>query len=507
MDGTVPSQSQVPEERLRPLNDHPIDASKPYVLYWMTAFHRISSNFALQRAVDWARYLQKPLLVLETLIVDYPWASDRIHRFFLEAMADNAKGLEGLPGVRYYAYVEREKGGRQGLLEDLGRQAAVVVTDDYPIFIPAKLTQVAGKQFAVRTEAVDSNGLLPLSTSPKEFPTAYVFRRFFQNQARPHLRSFPHKDPLKGGLDVKAPDLPQEFLKRWPQADVASLLKDPDFLLSLPLDHSVPPVEGTVGGSCQAHNLLDLFLKEKLSRYAEERSEPSLDLSSGLAPYLHFGHISIHEVFAAVAQRENWKQDKLAPRATGSKEGWWGMGVNAESFLDEAVIWREVGYHFCRHRADHDQYGSLPLWARQSLEAHRSDPREYIYSLEDLEQGRTHDPLWNAAQNQLREEGRIHNYLRMLWGKKILEWTENPRQALRVMIELNNKWALDGRDPNSYSGIFWCLGRFDRPWAPVRPIFGAVRYMSSGNTAKKFNVKGYLAAYGGPRTLLKGGRS
>jgi deoxyribodipyrimidine photo-lyase len=171
------------------------------------------------------------------------------------------------------------------------------------------------------------------------------------------------------------------------------------------------------------------------------------------------------------------------------------MSEPSEAFLDQLITWRELGFNLCWQRDDYDGYDSLPDWALVTLKAHEMDERGHIYSREDFELGRTHDPLWNAAQMQLCREGRIHNYLRMVWGKKILEWTASPRKALSVMIELNDKYALDGRDPNSYSGIFWVLGRYDRAWGPERPIFGKIRYMSSENTARKVRVRNYIKKY------------
>jgi len=233
-----------------------------------------------------------------------------------------------------------------------------------------------------------------------------------------------------------------------------------------------------------------------LREYAERRSEPDTDFASGLSPYLHFGHISVHEIFVELTQRERWKPEKLALRGNGSREGWWNMSANAESFLDELITWREVGFNFSSQREDYARFESLPDWAQKTLQKHVRDERSFVYTLEEFESAATHDPLWNAAQRQLVREGRMHNYLRMLWGKKILEWSRTPREALGILIHLNNKYALDGRDPNSYSGIFWCLGRYDRPWGPERPVFGTVRYMSSENTARKFSVKNYLQKYG-----------
>jgi deoxyribodipyrimidine photo-lyase len=200
----------------------------------------------------------------------------------------------------------------------------------------------------------------------------------------------------------------------------------------------------------------------------------------------------------AILSREGWTPALLGARADGARAGWWGLSPGAEAFLDQLVTWRELGFAFCAHRPDHREYGSLPAWARATLAAHARDPRARVYSAAELLDARTHDPLWNAAQRQLLAEGTIHGYLRMLWGKKVLEWTDTPEEALAILLELNDRLALDGRDPNSVSGIFWCLGRHDRPWGPERPVFGTVRYMSSANTARKVGVKRYLARHGGP---------
>jgi deoxyribodipyrimidine photo-lyase len=266
-------------------------------------------------------------------------------------------------------------------------------------------------------------------------------------------------------------------------------------LSALPIDHAVAPV-GFRGGATAAEAALATFIGHRLPRYRTDRNNPDDDVSSGLSPYLHFGHIGAHEVFDAVMTHERWSTRAIAPKATGSRDGWWGASPSAESFLDEFVTWRELGFNACVHREDHASYEALPAWARATLDRHAGDPRAYAYSLEDLTHARTHDAVWNAAQRQLTREGRLHNYLRMLWGKKILEWTRSPREALDTMVELNNKYAIDGRDPNSYTGILWVLGRYDRPWAPERPVFGSVRYMSSENTVRKLRMKAYLRKYG-----------
>jgi len=172
-------------------------------------------------------------------------------------------------------------------------------------------------------------------------------------------------------------------------------------------------------------------------------------------------------------------------------ENRWGVGESAAAFLDQLVTWRELGYQFAAKREDHARYESLPAWARKTLEEHAGDRRPHLYDLDRFEHADTHESLWNAAQNQLRLQGVMHNYLRMLWGKKILHWSESPRAALEIMTELNDRYALDGRDPNSVSGIFWVLGRHDRAWGPEREVFGKVRYMSTANTRRKLRASRY----------------
>lgn len=193
-------------------------------------------------------------------------------------------------------------------------------------------------------------------------------------------------------------------------------------------------------------------------------------------------------IFEALRVGYPWASDRLHR---------FDMSPAAEGFLDELITWRELGYNFASHRKDYDQYESLPEWARKTLHEHAKDGRERLYSLEEFAAAKTHDSLWNGAETQLVREGRMHNYLRMLWGKKILEWSRTPQEAAKTMIQLNNKYAVDGRNPNSYSGIFWVLGRYDRPWGPERPIFGKIRYMSSQNTARKVSVKGHIRKYSG----------
>jgi deoxyribodipyrimidine photo-lyase len=467
--------------------------SGDYVLYWMIAQRRLRSNLALQHALAWAEQLRRPLVIFEPLRAGYQWASDRLHTFVIQGMLDNAEAAAGA-GVTYYPYVEPDPGAGRGLLAALAGRAAVVVTDDYPAFFLRRMVAAAGPRVPARLETVDSNGLLPLAAADRTFPTAFAFRAFLQRTLAPHLAGFPAADPLATARLPGRATLPDEVVGRWAPASADELRRPERITARLPIDHGVPP-SAVRGGPRAGGRTLQTFLEERLERYADARNEPEEDAASGLSPYLHFGHVSVHEVFSSLMTREKWTSRRLGGRASGKREGWWGASPAAEAFLDELITWREVGFNRCHLDPAHDQYDSLPAWARATLEEHAGDRRAHVYTLEDLERGRTHDALWNAAQAQLAREGRMHNYLRMLWGKKILEWTRSPREALAVMIELNNKYALDGRDPNSYTGIFWVLGRYDRPWAPERPVFGTIRYMSSENTARKFRVRGYVAKY------------
>ncbi len=487
-------RSSIPALRLRNLNTAPVRPDGEYVLYWMTAFRRLSWNFALDRAVERARELNKPLLIFEAIRCGYRWASDRLHKFVLDGMAEHEQALAG-SGVGYFSYVEPADGAGSGLLEALAARACLIVADDAPVFFLPKMLAAAAERSKVLVEAVDSNGLLPIRAADKTHLTAYSLRRFLQGELPRHLGDLPAAEPFSGSPLPKFGGVPREIAKRWPAASSEMLSGTSGALNSLPIDHGIPPVLETPGGEVAARARLGRFLERNLSRYGEARNEPAEEVTSGLSAYLHFGHISTAEILIELADQEDWTPAKIGPLKNGKKEGWWGMSAAAESFLDELVTWRELGYNHAARRDDIDRYESLPAWARETLEAHESDPRTEIYSLAEFEAAQTRDEIWNAAQTQLVREGTIHNYLRMLWGKKVLHWSRSPREAVEILIELNNKYALDGRNPNSYSGIFWCLGRYDRPWAPIRPIFGAIRYMSSDSTRRKLKIDRYLARY------------
>jgi deoxyribodipyrimidine photo-lyase len=483
--------SLVPTSRIRVQKDVPLDPDGAFVLYWMTTARRTRYNFALQRAAELCLESGKPLLVLEALRVDYPHASDRLHTFVIEGMQKNGRTFAA-SRVTYYPYVEPRHGAGRGLLATLSTRAAAVVTDWYPEFFLPRMLAAATTQCHVRLEAVDTNGLIPVADHGRAFPTARGYRAMVQRTLRQHLAVFPLEDPLTL-LKSRAAEIPDTVAVRWPRISLG--VPAAEIVRNLAIDHSVPPVSPR-GGESSAGTALREFLANKLARYGEEANDPDADCTSRLSPYLHFGHISAHEVFAALMTHERWTFRKIGKVRAGARSGWWNVSPGAEQFLDQLTVWRELAFNGSAWTADHHSYSALPAWARATLEAHVEDPRPHLYTPTELDAARTGDLVWNAAQNELRETGWCHGYMRMIWGKKILEWCRDPAEALDRMEALMNRYSLDGRDPVSYLNYAWVLGRYDRPWFE-RPIFGTVRYMTSESARRKLKMNRYLERFGG----------
>jgi deoxyribodipyrimidine photo-lyase len=478
------------QARLRKLNDRLPAAGGAYVLYWMQAYRRLGRNHALDYAARCAADLRRPLVIYEGLRLDYPWASRRLHRFVLEGMRANASAAQSL-GLSYWPFVETPRRPARGLLARLAARAAVVVTDDYPCFIVPDHSAALARRAAVPVYAVDGNCVVPLSLLGEPVAAAAHLRPRIH---RLFAEAWSRRAAKKPRLAAEARGSVAPPFDPWdPTCDLDALVA------SLPLDGSVPPVPGLQGGAEAGRARLKAFVSQRLRGYAEDRSEPrSLEdgHASGLSPYLHFGHVSIEEVAEAVlASDGDWSLERLRQDCRGKRAGFFCADPDVNAFLDEALTWRDVGFNWhWKRRADTASLeGALPRWALETLMAHARDTRAHVYAPEEWEAGATHDPLWNAAQRELVATGTIHSYLRMLWGKKLIEWSRTPQQAYATIVHLNNKYALDGRDPNSYSGILWCFGLFDRPWAPERKVLGSVRYMSSENTARKFDLAPYHA--------------
>ncbi len=470
-----------------------------YVLYWMQINRRFNYNFALEYAVAWANKLEKPLLIFEGFSCDYPWATDRSHTFMMQGMKEHLDYAER-QNINYISFVEEEPGQYKKLLFNLAERACMLITDEYPVFIMRERNSAYPEELSLLYITVDSNGLIPLGLTEKDPYSAYLFRKIMQKNFLEAYTNPPMENPLGEQKNSGSITPPKKFFQDIPDARDA-LNHIPGFIEKLSINHDVKPIEWH-GGRQAALGMLGQFIKNGLLVYDEKRNDPDEKKTSNLSPWLHFGKISEYEIVHAVLQHQpdGWDLDKITYN-NGSTGGFFNGNPNIDSFLDEVITWREVGFHFAHHREDYDKFYSLPDWALKTLDQHRDDAREWAYNYEQLAQSKTHDEIWNAAQTQLREEGIIHNYLRMLWGKKVIEWTPDPETALQYLIDLNNTYAIDGRDPNSYSGIFWCFGRFDRAWQE-RPIFGKLRYMTSESTKKKVKLKNYLNTFSNQKSLL-----
>ncbi|WP_210410712.1 deoxyribodipyrimidine photolyase [Leptospira yanagawae] len=481
--------------RIRICNDKEVLLNKPYVLYWMQAYRRFDANHAFSHAVKLAKELKKELIVYEGLRMDYPWNSKRLHQFIVEGMLENQTRADEL-GVQFWPYLETPKNPAKGLLKEICEGAAVVVTDDFPCFIiPEQTKKLAGK-IQCQLLSVDGNSLLPFSSFEKPASAARILRLWIHKELIRNL-------PKSNTIIWKKEDLLTLNGKRKIPQKIGIPKNVLDLLETIPFQNDVSPVKGVKGGRSEALRLLNEFIKQKLDLYSTKRSEPNrpeLTATSGLSPYLHFGWIGLEEIFYAVLQQSTqgkWNPERMSHQKPGDRENFYSPSHAANHFLDELITWRDIGYlFFWKDKPQKIDLNDLPNWVKENFKKHKMDHREYTYTLEQFESANTHDELWNAAQIELVKTGKMHNYMRMLWGKKVIEWTNSYEEAFSILEHLNNKYAYDGRNPNSYTGILWCFGLFDRPWFPERNVFGNVRFMSSDSTKKKFKMNSYLEYIG-----------
>ncbi len=437
------------EERIALLNDlQPADGD--YVLYWMQASQRCEFNHALEYAVRRANKLGMGLLVFFGLTDDFPEANARHYRFMLEGLSETASRLEEL-GIRF---VVQKCSPPDGVV-DLSQEASLVVTDADYLQLQRRWQSDVSSRIDVPVYQVESNVVVPVEVaSQKEEYAAYTFRPRISKHLDKYLA------PLEmSRVKKSAPSLETDSL---PIHDVTQVFDE------LNLDESVTP--GCLrGGAKEAERLLGTFLQEKIDRFPDLRNDPSKDYLSHLSPYLHFGQISPLQI-------------ALEAKSTESP--------GSDVFIEELVIRRELSMNFVYYNTHYNELQGLPDWALTTLEEHRYDDREYVYTLKEFEEAETHDIYWNAAQSEMMKTGKMHGYMRMYWGKKILEWSETPEDAHSTALYLNNKYEIDGRDPNGYTGVAWCFGKHDRAWQE-RPIFGKVRYMNARGLERKFDIEEY----------------
>ena len=429
------------------------DADGRCVVYWMQRSQRALDNPALEVAVKAANHLGKPCVVFFAPVPFYPHANLRHYRFLNQGIPDIAADLK----KRGIGFVLRRYPEHHLLKFCEEVRAALLVGDENPMREPSYWSQIVTEKIRVPFWVVDSDVIVPSKLLMKEQYGAYT--------ARPVIRRL-LPEFLKPVGNTRA-----KVLWRAPKG-LKSLPPDADIIAGWELDNSVPPVDATIGGTSEALKRLKRFVQVGLLQYPVDRNKPERDATSHLSAYLHFGHIGPHTVALAVHKAR-------APKAA------------KEAFLEQLIVRRELAVNFVRFNPNYDNFESAAAWAHKSLAEHVADPRK-IYTERELENAQTDDPLWNAAQMQMVATGFMHNYMRMYWAKKILEWSKTPAQAFQTAVYLNDKYELDGRDPNGYAGIAWAIvGKHDRPWFE-RPVFGKIRYMSFNSTSKKFDSKRYI---------------
>lgn len=447
--------------RVRQLNQSEMRAAGRYVLYWAQMNRRVESNHALAYAVEMANGLGLPVLFYEGLTCSYPNANDRFHTFLLEGVPVTARRLQAL-GIGYVFHLRQCRADPNDAFYRLASDAAAVVTDDYPVFVANDHNRSVPAKLANPYYAVDSSCIVPMGHFTKQEYAAYTIRpkiRKVLEECLQPVKTLRVKRRFTGALPALHTTVTE--------SNIAELVA------ACEIDHSIPPSTEYRGGRDEAERRLQFFLENNLRRYAKLNREPSAHATSELSPYLHFGHLSSLEV--ALAVHKCAAEHKLI----------------ADEFLEQLIVRRELAFNFARFSPSLDSLDALPNWARETLAKHAGDPREPVYSREQFERAATHDALWNATQNELLTRGVIHGYYRMYWGKKILEWSATPEKALATMIYLHDRYALDGRDPNTYTNILWCFGLHDRPWS-ARKIFGMTRYMNLEGMKRKTDVDAYI---------------
>ncbi len=450
-----------------------------YVLYFCQIQRRAEWNPALDHAIEWANHLRLPLVVYEGLRPDYQYASARHHRFILDGVRELAERL-ALRGIAHWFYLPR-LGERFAMVEALAAQAALVVTDDHPVFVVPVHNAALRKKLDCPLYAVDGCDVVPLRSFGRAFPSAAALRPHL-HRLWPELlaRPEPGLRPIHDATSLALPTLPG--LVRG--IDVSDESADLDRLVAAAgVDRSVASVRGVRGGRRAGLLRLQRFVEQGLAHYADGRNLAGQDVTSGLSPYLHYGMLSADEIARAV----------IAAHPCGLAD------ASVAAFIEELLVRRHLSHNFCLYAPDPTQLSALPIWAQTSLREHAGDARKVTYDRETLLRGRTLDPLWNAIQTELRELGEPHGYLRMLWGKRVIEWAPSYQEALSFLIECNDRFAYDGRDPNGYTGILWCFGLHDRPFAR-RPVFGLLRPMSSDGAGKRAQGPVYIDRV--RRTLL-----
>lgn len=441
----------IQNERIQSLNTR-TPVSGRFVLYWMQRAQRTDYNHALEFAIAQANQRHLPLITFFGLTGSFPRANRRHYHFMLQGLQSVEQELADR-GIRLVIRI----GSPETDVVELASQAALVIVDRGYVRPLKQWREFAARHLECPLIQVETDVVVPIDTvSDKEEYSAATIRPKIHRHLERFLVPLAARAPRTSSLNMDFETINLNEIDR---------LQD-----NLKLDSSVRPVPDFHGGTAAARCELERFIRDGLDRYVDERNDPGSNIVSNMSPYLHFGQIS--PLYIALRVRES-----------GSS--------SCDAYLEELIVRRELSINFIAHNPDYDNLEGLPAWARETLHTHADDPRDPVYSIQQLESAGTHDPYWNAAQMEMMLTGKMHGYMRMYWGKKILEWSPSPTEAMDRMIQLNDRYELDGRDPNGYTGIAWCLGKHDRPWAE-RPVFGKTRYMNANGLKRKFDIDSYV---------------
>ncbi len=438
------------------------------VIYWMQRAQRGRENHALNTAIALGNSLHLPVIAI-FVVADYPQANLRHYTFMLEGLEVTARQLKerGIPFVLRRGIPPDEIAS---LAKDLG--TAAVISDMCELRVPRHWRNDLKDRLQIPFLCVDSDTIVPMALIPHEEFAARTIRPKIQRLLPTFLQ------PIV--------DIDTAYPREKASCDPGEVEQPLRYLESLTIDRSVAPSPDTRGGYEEGQKRVQRLLTERLRAYNEQRNNPEQVGTSELSAYAHFGHLSVQQLA--------WDVEQYRPEETGSKQI--DVSGGKAAYLEELIVRRELAINFAYYNPHYDDLAGCPDWGLKTLKKHASDPREWVYSRQELEEARTHDELWNACQREMVSTGRMHGYMRMYWGKKILEWTETPQEAFDITVYLNDKYELDGRDANGYASICWCIGgRHDRPWRE-RPIFGLIRYMSADGMKRKINTQAYIYQHG-----------
>ncbi|MEF8873519.1 MAG: deoxyribodipyrimidine photo-lyase [Candidatus Thermoplasmatota archaeon] len=441
----------IKEERTELLNDEEVNEGD-YVLYWMQRAQRAEYNHALEYAAEEADELDNPLVVFFGITDEFEGANLRHYKFMLEGLKETKEKLED----RDIKLVIRHDHPKKGIVK-LADEASLLVVDKAYLDFLGGWREEAAEEVNIPMIEVETDLIVPVEeASSKEEYAARTIRPKIEDELDKYMEEVEERNLENSSLEFDFDTFDIDNLE--------------SALSRLNIDESVKPVESFEGGTDEAKKYLKEFLDHKLGGYADNSNDPSKDYLSHMSPYLHFGQIS--PLYVALKVKEKG-----------------GPGV--DEYLEQLIVRRELAYNFVYYSEDYRSLGCLPEWAQETLEEHSDDEREYIYSREEFEEAETHDEYWNAAQKEMLKTGKMHGYMRMYWGKKILEWSETPEEAYQTALYLNNKYELDGRDPNGFAGIAWCFGKHDQGWKE-REVYGKVRYMNANGLERKFDIQSYV---------------